>query len=238
MKRLYILLLMLFSVQALTRAQSIETKSTEKKTIFKIGLTGGIAFFNEYDLKKSNAEVIRALPFDLATIDNFPPTLCYGGYVLSSLDSRISLGLSYQYYTTGSRLGAKDYSATYSFDQIISAHSLGIVAEFPLSKIGKAEFFCETTAGIHLASWKIEQNFTVGQENEKKQEKLEAIKPFFYPCFKLSYPITPHIAIAAKGGYSFDISGKFKLENDPESKSDKNVLFSGARLTLALEYSL
>ena len=238
MKQLYILTVMLFSMQAMAMAQSTVTEPIERKHFLKFGVSGGIAFFEEKDLKKMNADLIQTLPFEVNTIDNFPPYPSYGGYILTSVGAGIFIGPSYQYYTSGSRLGAKDYSASYRFDQIISAHSLGLQAELRVLKMQDMGLFIENTFGVHLARWKMEEYFKMDEQVENSVYKFKAIKPFIYPCIKFSSPITANIGIAVKGGYSFDLFGKFKLESDPKIKSDKNVSFSGARLTVALEYQL
>jgi len=122
MQRLFLVLIFFLS-----GLQTLRAQTNEKQDNIKYGITGGVAFFSESYLKQINIDVIKNLPFNVQTINNFPPTICYGGYILTPLGSRISLGPSYQFYTTGSRLGAKDYSGSYTFDQIISAHSLGLL---------------------------------------------------------------------------------------------------------------
>ena len=238
MKRLYTLILILFSIQALLVAQSNETEAIGTIPPFKIGITTGAAFFNETDLEKINADLVQSMPFKVETIDNFPPYRSFGGYILTPLAEKIWFGLSYQYYTTGSRLGAKDFSASYSFDQIISSHSLGFLADFTLLKIKKAELFFETTAGVHFATWKIEENLNMGEQIEKSVEQLKATIPFVYPGLKLSYPITKNVGIAVLGGYSLDIYEKYHLESNNKAKPDKQASFSGARLSVALEFQL
>lgn len=231
MYRLIILLLLFISEQHTSLAQQAEAHSA-----YKIGITGGVALFSESDLKKVNTEVAQNLPFDVQTINNFPPYFCYGGYILVRLSHSVSIGPSYQYCTTGSRLGAKDYSGTYSFDQIIAAHSIGVQSEVLLTKIGKPLVFFETVAGIRLASWKLKEKLEIDDQEESDSEKLSAVKPFVFPGIKISWPVVRNLAISAKAGYSIDLGGKFSLSNNSDDKSETKVSFSGPRLSLAFEY--
>lgn len=234
MKRLAFLLVLVFCKLILLQAQSVESGYK-----VKIGITGGFTFYNELDLEMLNSEILKDLPFTVETINNFPPYYSYGAYVLTPIGSRINIGPVYHFYTTGSRLGAKDYSASYSFDQIISAHSLGIQTEITFLRTGNLEVGFENVTGVHLARWSIEEKFSMSEQEDNDEQRLTAIKPFIFPGIKFSYPIIKGFGIAAKAGYSFDLGGKFRLEgNTTESKSEKNASFTGLRLSVALEYKL
>lgn len=230
MYKILVFLLLSFAFQSTSKAQDKLARP------FKIGITGGVAFFFEDDLKDINSKVKQDLPFTVETINNFPPSLCYGGYFLVPVSSGLSVGPSYQFYTTGSRLGAKDYSATYSFDQTISAHSLGIQFEFLLTKNIFPAVYFESTAGVHLASWKLKEKITTEAELSADKQKADAVKPYLYPGFKFSWPLNSSFGIAVKAGYSFDLGGKFSFDNYPDAQSDTKVSFSGPRLTAAFEF--
>jgi hypothetical protein len=222
----------------LTGLQTILAQPDETQHMLKFGIFGGAFYSNENDLKQLNTDVVKSLPFNVRTINDFPPYFSYGGYVLCVLSPKFSIGSSYQFYTTGSRLGAKDYSGIYSFDQIISAHSLGILTELMMIKSEKSVVYFETTVGFHLANWKMEENYNISGQEENSKEKLIAMKPFIYPGLKCSIPITSSFGIAVKAGYSFDLAGKFRPESNPKVKSNTKVSFSGPRLTIAFEYEL
>ncbi len=216
-------------------AQNTFSQNIEKKERFKIGVSGGIAFFNETDLKKLNTDVISILPFEVQTINDFPSTICYGGYVLTPLNSWFSLGLNYQYYTTGSRLGASDYSGSYSFDQIISAHAPGIHVEILLRQSKYYLFYFEGIAGVQLAKWKLSEKTKLGDQQQIDNKELNAKKPFIFPRLKIMYPLTDHLGLVATAGYSFDLGGKYRLSDDTQSKSTTKVPFSGLKLMIAIE---
>lgn len=230
MQRLFLVLLFLLSGH-----QTLLAQTTEKHDSIRYGITGGVAFFSESYLKQINTEAIENLPFNVQMINNFPSTICSGGYILIRLSSHISIGPSYQFYTTGSRLGAKDYSGSYSFDQIISAHSLGIQAEEMLMTIGKSAIYFENILGIHLVYLTIEEKFKIDETEKDDKEQFNALKPFIYPGLKFLFPLSSSLGIAVKAGYSLDLGG-FELGPKPNAKPATQVSFSGPRLTVAIEY--
>ncbi|HDR52111.1 MAG TPA: hypothetical protein ENN90_10925 [Mariniphaga anaerophila] len=199
---------------------------------FKVGLTGGLSVYFVSELKDINTQVINASPFNLQTVNNFPPTIFYGGFILNRMGKRIYFGPSYSFYTTGSRLGIKDYSGSYRFDQILSAHSPGGQFEILLFTKNKINIYFEPTAGAHFATWKMDELLKVGDEKVSDEQKLKAVKPFIYPAFKIAVPVYSHLQVALKAGYSFDLAGKYKTGN---MKSDIKAPFSGPRISVVLE---
>lgn len=228
-KRIIILIFLIFTAFTIS-SQEIETKN------FKVGISGGGALFFENDLQKINNELISNSPLNLEIINDFPPYFTYGGYVLNKIGKRLALGPSYYFYTTGSRVGVKDYSGQYLFDQIISAHSLGIQVEMLISEKEKSAVFFEGIAGTNFASWKMNEYLEVGEETQKDETSLKAIKPFVYPGFKFSREINQSIGFFIKGGVSIDIAGKFHLAGNPEAKSETKANFSGPRINIGIEY--
>lgn len=199
---------------------------------YKIGLTGGLAVYFVNELKDINTQVINGSPFNLKTVNNFPPTFFYGGFILNRMGNRIYFGPSYSFYTNGSRLGIKDYSGSYQFDQILSTHSPGGQFEFLLHSKNKYFIIFETTAGVHFATWKMNELLKVGDEKVADEQKLQAVKPFVYPAFKIAVPVYRRLQVALKAGYSFDLAGKYKTGN---MKSNIKAPFSGPRISVNLE---
>ena len=68
---------------------------------------GGLATFKMDDLKDLNALVEESVPFDISNVDNFDPGFYFGASAHTALFSNLIVGLSYQYSTTGSRIGHK-----------------------------------------------------------------------------------------------------------------------------------
>jgi hypothetical protein len=227
----------LFLVIVLTIANKSEAQTEVwRKPDIKIGINGGGAWLFQNDLRKINRDTRNMLPFATQTINDFPPYFTYGGQIVVQLSGRLAIGTSYQYYTTGSRIGARDYSATYSFDQIISSHSPGLVAEIALARNPSYSAFFELTGGLNLASWKMEEKLVAGEEKDSDQRKMSALRPFIYPGFKVVYPLSKSLGVFFKAGYSADLGGKYSLDSYPGGKIDKWASFSGIRAMIGLDY--
>ncbi len=74
----------------------------------------GYACFNMHHLKELNDEIESQLPFSVKSVDNFDPGFYFGGSIQTIFFSKVLVGIIYQYYTTGSRIGQKDYSGYYA----------------------------------------------------------------------------------------------------------------------------
>jgi len=228
-------ILLLIIMLAFAYTSGAQTEDWHKSDI-KIGINGGGAWLFQNDLRKINRDTGNMLPFATQTIDDFPPYFTYGGQILVTLSGWLALGPCYQYYTTGSRIGARDYSATYSFDQIISSHSPGLVAEIALAKSPFYSAFFELTGGLNVASWKMEEKLVAGEEKDSDQRKMSALRPFIYPGFKVAYPLSKSLGIFFKAGYSADLGGKYSLDSYPGGKIDQRASFSGIRAMVGLDF--
>lgn len=228
-KLFFLILLLAISSQLLAQ----ETGTTVN---YKIGVSGGFGLIFPGDLKEINTEVINSSQFDLSVVNNFPPRPVYGGYILNSFGKRIAFGPSYFYFSTGSRLGIKDYSGSYAFDQIVSAHSLGIQFEFLLDEREKSNWYLEFTGGINLATWSIKEKLTIDGEKESDLTKLKATRPFIYPGVKYIYPLTKMLNFTVRAGVSVDLAGKYSFEGNPDYETDSKASFTGPRILVGLEY--
>jgi hypothetical protein len=228
-RKLLLIILILLLVQVLY-SQTVKFRQGDMKG----SLHGGISWLFQDDLRNINRDTRKMLPFLTQTIDDFPPYLSYGGQVILLMSPRFGLGTSYHYYTTGSRIGAKDYSATYSFDQIISAHSPGLVFEYVLADRVEWRALAELTGGAHLASWKMKERMVMGSESEGDEYRLTAFRPYLFPALKAEYPFGKMWFAGLKLGYSFDLGGKYQLVNHPSGNSELEASFSGVRGLLTL----
>jgi hypothetical protein len=204
---------------------------------FKVGIIAGYGLYQQSDLKKINENVKSQLNFETELINNFPPTFFGGIHFLYKLNPWIYIGLNYQFHTTGSRLGFKDYSGSYTFDQILSCHSPAIQIEGKLPNENKVSSLLSVLCGINIASWKINEDIIVGTQNESSTTRLSAIRPFIYPSVKFGYPVRDFISISLSAGYSIDLGGKYKLKSPERTVSDFTAEWTGPRVEFGVDYS-
>jgi hypothetical protein len=233
-QELIFIILIIFGIQG--AAQESAQKSRPR---LKIGGFGGYAFYSFENLENANKEVISQLPFDASVIDNFPAQTCFGGYVLIKIADWYSIGPAYEFHSTGSRLGAKDYSGSYRFDQTLSTHQLGIENEARISGGIKPAVFINLAGGVNFSSWKIEEELEVAEEVlQNDNTEFVAIKPFVYPALKISYPGYKNLSMFGRAGYLFDLGGKYHLSGNKDYKSTQKIPWSGFRISIGLEFCI
>jgi hypothetical protein len=210
--------------------------SQDEKSLLKLSLTGGFGGYSFEKLSDINDAVINQLPFEAAVIDNFPDRFYFGGVALIRLANWYWAGPSYQFHSTGSRVGAKDYSGSYHFDQILSAHQLGLENEIRISKSTKPAVFLDIGGGVNFSTWKTEEVLEISGETDEDRSEYVAVKPYVLPSFKVSYPVYKNFTVAAQAGYLFDLGGKYHLSGNKDYQSTLKIPWSGYRFSLALEY--
>jgi len=217
--------------QDLLRAQEL-SKSNDS-----VGVTAGIGKYFQSDLKEINSSVSNLLNFEARLTDDFPPTFFWGVHLTYKVSPRFYFGPDYQFHTTGSRLGYKDYSGSYSFDQILSCNSIALKIENLLSRKAITSFGLGMTSGINLSSWKMIEKVTIGKQIESSLTRLFAVRPFIYPSINLKHSIIDALAISIAAGYSIDLGGKYRIKSPYKSTSDLIAKWTGPRVELNIDYS-
>jgi hypothetical protein len=212
--------------------------SQDEKSLLKLGLTGGFGGYSFENLEDINDAVINQLPFDAAVIDNFPDRFYFGGVALMRIANWYWAGPSYQFHTTGSRVGVKDYSGSYHFDQILSAHQLGLENEIRISKTMKPAVFLDISGGVNFSAWKTEEVLEISGEKDVDRSEYVAVKPFVLPAFKISYPVYKNFTAAAQAGYLFDLGGKYHLSGHKDYQSALKIPWSGYRISIGIQYNV
>jgi hypothetical protein len=202
-----------------------------------IGVRGGFGKYLQNDLKGINQSVQKGLSFSTSMTDNFPVTLYYGSYLLFRIGKEITLGPDYQYQTTGSRLAYSDYSGSYTFDQVLSCHSLGMRMEVLSEKNKKSELFICFVFGIGFSKWSVNEKLVVGDIHKSSSERFDALRPFIYPALKLRYKLTPLISLVPAVGFSLDVPTKYHVHNQKDAITDKAASWTGPRADFTIEFS-
>jgi hypothetical protein len=229
MKKILLIILVLNSF--LLSAQEQEPK-------FRFGISGGFGTFNQSDPKSLNQEAIAQLPFAAKIIDEFEPNFNFGGYTQYQLFNRFWVGPEYRYYYTGSRLGQKDYSGVYSFDQYLHSHTVGLKMGYVVAEIDRFSFQFQVNSGVGFTKWKMDSKLTISENTESQIDKLKGFSWYALPSFVVNCKIFQGLSLVGSAGYSLDLVKKYKYEANSDIKIVKNPDWSGLRLTLGLEYEL
>lgn len=227
-KKKILIILFVFSV--------VFGKAQENLPKLKVEIAGGFSTYSFENLERLNTEVAENLPFGTAVVDNFPYRIFYGGSVLLRLADWYSAGPAYEFHTTGSRIGARDYSGSYSFDQILTTHQLGLENEIKVSMGIKPAVFLDLTGGVNFSSWKMEEMLDLTEEFQEDKNEFSAIKPFVYPAVKLSFPVYAQLSVLLKAGYLFDVGGKYKNTENRDFQSTQKIPWNGFRVSLGVSW--
>ncbi len=217
---------------------SLLLSAQEQQPKFRFGISGGFGTFNQGDPKSLNQTAIDQLPFDAKIIDEFEPNFNFGGYTQYQLFNRFWVGPEYRYYYTGSRLGQKDYSGVYTFDQYLHTHTVGFKMGYVLAEIDRFSFLIQLNSGVGFTKWKMESKLTLSGNSDSEIDKLKGFSWYALPSFVANYRMFWGFSLVGSAGYSLDLVKKYKYEANSDIKIEKNPDWSGLRLTLGLEYEL
>ena len=232
MKKSFILLFVLLSGQLLGQL---------KPEKIKIGLMAGYAFYQQDDLKSINHQIQSQLPFEAQIIDNFDPVFYFGGYAQYELFNHFCIGPVYEYRYTGSRLGTKDYSGTYSFDQYVKAHQIGLKFDYSLLSMKQIVLNAQLSGGASFTDWKMDSNLEVGEDGDYSEHQVDKFKGhgwYVSPGISFGYRLIPQVTLIGSATYSFDIAQRYKYLMNTAVNVINNPDWSGIKLSLGIEFNL
>lgn len=183
---------------------------------FLIGYQPGTGTYSMKELKTLNETIMKSLPFDTKTVTNFPPFINHGASFLFNI-GRVYTGLTYTFFSTGSRVSGKDYSGEYHFDMLINSSAPGIYASVGLLQKGKAVFSFYAASGVMFSNLETNEYLKV-QENILSDEtfKFKSFNLFTESGFKITYPVK-FLDIGLNAGYAFQYYNRFfKYEENKE----------------------
>jgi hypothetical protein len=194
-------------------------------------------------LKELNTLVEESVPFDVSIVDNFDPGFYFGASAHTALFSNLIVGLSYQYNTTGSRFGIKDYSGYYNFDQIVNGHLLGIESGVIMTETPKYRLIFTIMSGALFTTIKTEEVLSVSGQTEEDQEYMSAFSIPVYPSINLAFPVKDFIYGFFSAGYLVDTGGKVHYKGNRDavviiSGNPVETGWTGLRISAGLQVNL
>ncbi|MFZ0283132.1 MAG: hypothetical protein WAL29_15890 [Bacteroidales bacterium] len=196
-----------------------------------------------HHLKELNDEIESQLPFSVKSVDNFDPGFYFGGSIQTIFYSKVLVGIIYQYYTTGSRIGQKDYSGYYAFDQITNGHFVGLepgMIVFNKKVICIAAF---VQGGALFSGIKMNEDLIVGEINNTDSRNLRAFSIAITPTVKASIPIIHPLRCSLSLGRMIDTGGEVHLPKNKDAvlminNSKVKTGWSGWRMAIELNINL
>jgi len=196
-----------------------------------------------HHLKELNDEVESQLPFDVKSVDNFDPGFYFGGSLQTTFSSKVLLGIVYQYYTTGSRIGQKDYSGYYTFDQIANGHFVGLEPGVIVLNKKAISIAASVQGGALFSGIKLNEHLVVGETESTDSQNLRAFSIAITPTVKASIPIIAPLRCSLSLGRMIDTGGELHLPENKDAvliinNSNVKTGWSGWRIAVELNINL
>lgn len=228
----------LFSFLVLSSVCELSAQSTYVK--LRLGAISGYDFYRQGDLKFLNQSLTDMLPFEVSVIDDFSPKFFWGVYAQYELFKHLHLGPSYEYHYTGSRVGARDYSGAFSFDQYVRVHQIGLKSDYLFLQAKRLFFDAEVNAGFNLTSWKMD-NYLKIEDNGDPERQIDYLNGFGWylsPAIQIGYLVNPRINLTGTVGYTFDLKEKYRFKGFGGSNIVKTPEWDGLKLSIGIEFKL
>ena len=206
-----------------------------------VGVFGGLGTYRMAKLKEINEVQTMTVPIEIREIDNFDPRLYIGASVNVKLTEVILLGMNYGFNSTGSRIGLKDYSGYYAYDQIVNGHLFGLEPEVIVWMHRYLTISVSVMSGVIFTSLEMREAMSIGTVKEEDSELFAAVSVPVYPAVKFSRTLYKKLSAQVSAGYSFDTGGKVHLEGDEDAviKINNTTVrtgWSGFRITAGLRF--
>jgi hypothetical protein len=210
MRRLFFLPLVFILCLSHAEAQIVADRLT-------FNLYSGYCTFGMDLLKRINEFSADEIPFQVNTIDNFDPGFYFGFSVQTRVSQNFYLGIHYQYYSTGSRIGQKDYSGYYAFDQIITGRFLGAEPGAVILKKPFVELSSSLQVGIVFSEMVMNETLTVQELDESTSQDLSATSLVLLPSIKAAVPFLTFASFFISPGGMIDLGGKLHRPGDRDA---------------------
>lgn len=202
---------------------------------YEIGFTSGYSSFAMKDLKSDMESSIEYIPFEVQIVSNYPAWISFGGYFLRKF-GWYSIGIEYDYNSTGSRISSADYSGKYYFDQLLRSHSFGLVNSFRVLKLHKFQGEVRVILGDNYSLIKTDEFLQVVDTTFTNSSSFYSNSFYFEPGVLISYSF-PFMRIGADFGYYFDKGGVIKKEGEektPNYIKPNYTNWSGLRIGITI----
>jgi hypothetical protein len=212
MKKLIIILLLYFPIQAYSQGWSVE---------YSLGY-GSYQLDNIRSLQQSLLQ-----NYKLKVTDGFPNYITHS-VSLGYDTGRHHFGSVFSYLTTGGRVHRADYSGSYRIDMIMNGYRLGVFyRNYIPTGFAPLSIYLQASPGVLFSNLKINEQVNIYSESAQEDTKLKGVGIYLEPTIGAKYRFTNWLQFSLGGGYEFDFLGKMKLSGQ-ETPIESN--WSGVRL--------
>ena len=220
------------------------------KTGFSQTYSGGIGIgygmYQMNDMKNFQEKLINSVDItNLSSVVSFPGFIFYSAHLYYLPKNKInSFGTEFNYYMTGARNHAADYSGEYKTDIQLNGYRLGLNYKMYVEKTGPLTIYAQLGAGAFFNKMTLNEDLTIfDQEILSDTYFFNGISTFIEPKIILSIPVYKQLNLNLNIAYEYDFKNKLKLRDDRSQilylgYNPASVKWTGLRFMTELSYNL
>ncbi|HRK55454.1 MAG TPA: hypothetical protein PK185_16185 [Cyclobacteriaceae bacterium] len=199
-------------------------------------LENGYGFYSMEDMKSLQGDYITQSRVSLKKISSFPSYFNYGIGTGYELKSKLEIGITYRYLSTGGRLDYSDYSGQARIDQLLRANAIGVYTSKPVNESTKWPLVLGINISRIYTTVDIETSLVLGNDNiDSSTVTLNGNGWGFYGSLMLQRYFTDRVFAFGKLGIEAFANKNLQVDgNDTSLKAD----WSGVRVALGIGFSL
>ncbi len=189
----------------------------------------GAGTFYMKDLKAFQTSAIPDLGVNVESISKFPPYFGYGVSLVYFINSKIGLGITGDFFSTGGRNYYKDYSGSYSFDLLAHAYNFGTI--FSLKHIAGKHLntYIEIQEGVKISKLTMSEKIIITDPVMSESYDLKSTSFWIKPGYRIEFKLFKGFSAGAFLGAEFNPGSILHLEDNHDAiLRDKN----GARVKI------
>lgn len=212
MKKLIIILLLYYPMQAYSQGLSLE---------YSIGY----GTYQLDDIKNLQHSMLNS--YGLEDTDCFPNYITHS-VALGFVTGSHHFGSNLSYLTTGGRLHRGDYSGSYTVDMIMNGYRLGAFYRYYINTgFSPLHIYLQFSPGVLFSNLKMKEQVNVYSESAQETSTLKGVGIYLEPSIGATYRFTNWLHFSLGGGYEVDFLGTLKLSGQ---KTQIKARWNGFRL--------
>ncbi|WP_158859107.1 hypothetical protein [Lunatibacter salilacus] len=185
----------------------------EKSTlVFRVGL-------GNYSMKSQKLfqqDFLRESGIPYRKVHQFPNFPTFGAAAGFKIAPKASMGLWFEFASTGGRLHYKDYSGHAMMDQVLTSFQGGPFAQYRVNKSEEWPLYVTAHGSVATVTERIKSEFQIGGQPEIEQFKLNATNVGIRPGLMLGHAV---------GVFNFQFGLGVEFRSDGKLKDNEEQFF-------------
>lgn len=154
-----------------------------------VAVQAGVATFRMAEQKTLQQDIKRESGLPVRVVDNFPPFFTFGGTFALGVGPKVSLGISYNYMSTGGRLHYEDYSGHVSIVQLLKASEVGFLVQHRLTENQQWPLYGTLNTSLIFTREKMNNELVLGSEQLNSSYRYKSVNIGLMPGLMLERKI-------------------------------------------------